>query len=189
MRHERNDDKLFLADIDGNTCEGYLRRMRCCRAFPREGRMLAVAFGYEGKQRLANALGHTAPFREVNTLNGLSETGLLKYSLVAVYYVAEHLDEGELPWLIHHINDLLLAGGSLMAVVSLQDGGATLEALKEECRHQGFREVETELWEDEPMNSWDRLANRGRPLSPLARRIPMLRRLRVKTASVLFEMV
>ena len=151
--------------------------------------MLAVAFGGEGKRRLGNALGHMTPFREVYDLNGLSETGLLKYSLVAVYYVAEHLDEGEMPRLLQQINGLLLAGGSLMAVVSLQDGGLTLEALREECRHQGFCEVGSELWQEEPLNSWDRITNRGQLLSPLARRIPLLRRLRAKTASVLFERI
>ena len=189
MKQIHRDDKLFITEINANTKEGYLRRMKRCDAFPKEGRMLAIAFGHEGKLRICNAQGYMTSFLEVDSLEKLPAAAAGKYSLVAVYYVVENLDDAEPPTFFHHINELLLAGGSLLVVVSLQQGKSKLKTLKEVCRRQGFDEVYTELWKREPLNTWNHRGNSGRHLSSLMGRIPLLRYLFARTASVLFEKV
>ena len=186
MRHLHSDDKLFLTTIYGNIREGYLRRMRQCDAFPAEGDMLAVAFGHDGKIRLGNALGHMTPLTEVRSVEGLPEAATGKYNLIAAYYVVESLDDEELPLFFHHIMGLLLAGGSLMVVERLDNGGATLKRLRKACTEQGLSEVATELWRTEPLNTWDRRGNAGRPLKGLVKHLPLLWRMRARAASVLF---
>ena len=190
MKQIHHDDKLFVTEINANTKEGYLRRMKkCCDAFPKEGKMLAVAFGHEGKLRICNAQGYMTSFLEADSLEKLPVASAGKYSLVAVYYVVENLDDAEPPAFFHHINELLLAGGSLMVVLSPQQGKLKLKALKEACRRQGFGEVYTELWKREPLNTWDHRGNVGRPLSRVMRSVPLMRNFLAKTASVLFEKV
>lgn len=189
MKKYHRDDKLFITEINANTKEGYLRRMKSRYALPTGGKMLAVAFGHDGKVRLSNALGYMKPFREMDSLEKLHEVAVGKYSFVAIYYVVENLDDVELSNFFHHINKLLLADGSLMVVMSLQRGWSEQKTLKEECRQQGFGEVYTELWHREPLNTWNDRGSSGRPLSPIIKRIPLLRRLRTKTVSVLFERI
>jgi len=186
MRQTHTDDKFFLTTIDGGIHEGYLRRMRRSDAFPKEGAMLAVAFGHDGKIRLGNALGHMRTFLESNTLEGIPAVAAGPYSLVAAYYVAEALDETELSTMIQHIKRLLLPGGSLMVVTRLEKG--VVNRLRGECTRLGLHEVQADFWRTEPLNTWDQRGDDGRLLSPLAQRIPPLRNWRAQTASLLYVM-
>lgn len=187
MRNDHKDDKFFLIPIDGGTREGYLRRMKRCASFPKEGSMLAVAFGHDGKIRLGNALGHMTPFSEAATLEELPEAAAGKYNLIAAYYVVENLDDMELPTFFHHIFGLLLAGGSLMVVVNLKNGAKELRRLRKACKEQGLSEVHTVLWHTEPLNTWDHRGNDGRALPDVMKHIPLLWRMRARSASVLLR--
>lgn len=185
MRQMHTDDKFYLAIIDRKTPEGYLKRMKSSGVLP-EGDMIAVAFGHDGKIRLGNALGHMRTFLESNTLEGIPAVAAGPYSLVAAYYVAEALDETELSTMIQHIKRLLLPGGSLMVVTRLEKG--VVNRLRCECTRLGLNEVHANFWHTEPLNTWDSRGDEGRLLSPLAQRLPLLRRWRAKTASLMFVM-
>ena len=184
MRQTHTDDKFFLTTIDGGIHEGYLRRMRRSDAFPKEGAMLAVAYGHDGKIRLGNALGHMKTFTEAGSLEEVSTAAAGKYSLVAAYYVAEALDEPAT--IIQHIKGLLLHGGSLMIVVRLEKG--LLNRLRGECTRLGLHEVQADFWRTEPLNTWDQRGDDGRLLSPLAQSCSLLRNWRAQTASLLYVM-
>lgn len=186
MRQETKEDKLYVTECDTDICEGYLRHMKRCGTFPKRSRMLAVAFGHEGKLRICNAIGYMKTIREASSLNALPEAAAGEYNLVAVYYVAEHLDDGELPQLIQHVKRLLLPDGSLMAVVDLKKSRKVLKSLRRECEALGFSEVQADHWRSEPLNHWDRLTDKGRPMASWMQRIPLLRRWRACSVSMLF---
>ncbi len=180
------NDRLFITESDTDICEGYLRHMKRCGTFPKRSSMLTVAFGQKGRRRICNAIGYMKPIREADSLEHLPETVEGRYNLVAIYYAVEHLDEDEISQMIQYVRGLLIPGGSVMVVVDLQGGEDVLASLKDECREQGLREVQTDLWRSEPLNTWDRLSDAGKCLSPLAQRIPWLGRYMARTASTLW---
>ena len=184
MKQLHSDDKLFISEFSLDIHEGYLRHMKRYGAFPIDGRMLGIAFGHNGKIRLLNALGYMKPLAEADKVEALPNVVSGPYSLVAVYYVGAALAADELSLFIQTIKNLLAPGGRIMAVES----PAAMYGFRGECRKQGFNVLYTEPWRREPINTWDNRGNRGLPLSPLARRIPLLRRFCTHTVSSLLEM-
>jgi len=184
MKNEHGDAKLFISELPSDIQEGYLRHMKRFGAFPTDGKMLAVAFGHSGKIRLLNALGYMEHLHEVDRVEALPATIPGQYSLVAVYYVGASLIADELSFFIQTLKNMLSPGGRIMAVESR----ATMRTFRGECRKQGFNVLYSEPWLREPINTWDNRGNRGLPLSPLARRIPLLRRFCTHTVSSLLEM-
>ena len=186
MRQYDKDDKLFLAESNTDICEGYVRYAKRYDLFPKRSKMLAVAFGHEGKVRICNAIGCMKPLTEAESLDKLPEAATGEYNFIAAYYVAEHLDDGELTLMIQHIKGLLLAGGSLMVVVNLKEGKGVTQQVLSECKEQGMQLVQRDLWRSEPLNHWDRLTDKGRPLPSWMQHIPLLRRWRACSVSMLF---
>lgn len=181
-------DKMFLIKINATTKEGYLRRMKHFVDIPKEGKVLAIAFGYLGKQRIYNAIGYMAPIHEAASLDDIPQDYIGTYDLVALYYVSRAEGHPELQQLIQKAKSLLAEGGHIMTVTDLHDNTLTSEALRAECRQQGLLEVRRELWNSEPMNHWDSRDEEGRIASPLVKHIPMLRRMFAKTESIIFKL-
>lgn len=186
MRQDHRDDKLFLAESDTDICEGYVRYAKRYDLFPKRSRMLAVAFGHEGKVRICNAIGYMKSITEADSLDKLPEVAAGEYNFIAAYYVAEHLDDGELPKFFQHVKGLLLAGGSLMVVVNVKEGMTAQKQVLRECEGQGMRLVQRVFWRSEPLNHWDRLTDKGRLLPSWMQRIPLLRQWRACSVSMLF---
>ena len=186
MRQILKDDKLFLAENDTDICEGSVRYAKRYDLFPKRSKMLAVAFGHEGKVRICNAIGYMKPLAETESLDKLPEVAAGEYNFIAAYYVAEHLDDGELPKFFQHVKGLLLAGGSLMVVVNLKEGKGVMQQVLREGEGQGMRLVQRDFWRSEPLNHWDRLTDKGRPLPSWMQRIPLLRRWMSCSVSLLF---
>lgn len=188
MRQEQKDDRLFIIEDNTDMSEGYLKRMKTYCSFPKKSRLLAVAFGYEGKLRISNAIGYMKTFRDVKTLDELSamkdEGG---FSLIAVYYVIENLDDKELSEFIERIKKMLLPDGKIMVVVDIKKKRTAMNELMRECKAQGLSEAGTDLWKGEPLNYWDH-ADRGKVLAKWQKRLPLLRRRIAKTASVLLSL-
>ena len=186
MRQDHKDDKLFLAENDTDICEGYVRYAKRYDLFPKRSKMLAIAFGHEGKVRICNAIGYMKPITEAESLDTLPEVAAGEYNFIAAYYVAEHLDDGELSLMIQHIKGLLLAGGSLMVVVNLKEGRGVMQQVLRECEGRGMRLVQRDFWRSEPLNHWDRLTDKGRPMVSWMQRIPLMRRRMACSVSMLF---
>ena len=186
MRQDHKDDKLFLAEGNTDICEGYVRYAKRYDIFPKRSKMLAIAFGHEGKVRICNAIGYMKPLTEAESLDKLPEDAAGEYNFIAAYYVAEHLDDGELPKFFQHVKGLLLAGGSLMVVVNLKEGRGVMQQVLRECEEQGMRLVQRDFWRSEPLNHWDRLTDKGRPLPSWMQGIPLLRRWMSCSVSMLF---
>ena len=186
MRQDHKDDKLFLAENDTDICEGYVRYAKRYDLFPKRSRMLAIAFGHEGKVRICNAIGYMKPLTEVDSLDKLPEAAAGEYNFIAAYYVAEHLDDGELTLMIQHIKGLLLAGGSLMVVVNLKEEKNVMDRVKHVCEEQGLHLAHRDFWRSEPLNHWDRLTDKGHPMVSWMQRIPLLRRRMACSVSMLF---
>lgn len=186
MRQVNKDDKLFLTESDTDICEGYVRYAKRYDIFPKRSKMLAVAFGHEGKVRICNAIGYMKSITEADSLDKLPEVAAGKYNFIAAYYVAEHLDDSELPLFFHHFKGLLLAGGSLMVVVNLNEGKKVMERVQHVIEEQGLHLAHRDFWRSEPLNHWDRLTDKGRPMASWMQRIPLLRRQMACSVSMLF---
>ena len=186
MRQIHKDDKLFLAEGNTDICEGYVRYAKRYDLFPKRSKMLAIAFGHEGKVRICNAIGYMKTITEAESLDKLPEAAAGEYNFIAAYYVAEHLDDGELPKFFQHVKGLLLAGGSLMVVVNLKEGKGVMQQVLRTCEEQGMQLVQRDFWRSEPLNHWDRLTDKGRPLPSWMQGIPLLRRWMSCSVSMLF---
>lgn len=187
MRQEQKDDRLFIIEDNTDMSEGYLKRMKTYCSVPKKSRLLAVAFGYDGRLRISNAIGYMRTFRDVKTpdeLSAMNDEG--GFSLIAVYYVIENLDNKELPEFIERIKKMLLPDGKIMVVINLHLGKKALDDLTKECKHQGINEITTVLWKSEPLNYWDH-ADPGKPLTKRQKRFLLFRRRIAKTASVLLS--
>lgn len=112
MRQVNKDDKLFLTESDTDICEGYVRYAKRYDLFPKRSKMLAVAFGHEGKVRICNAIGYMKSITEADSLDKLPEVAAGKYNFIAAYYVAEHLDDSELPLFFIILRDCYLPAGA-----------------------------------------------------------------------------
>lgn len=185
MRHENKDDKLFIIEDNTDMSEGYLRRMKGYVSLPKASPLLAVAFGYKGKLRISNAVGYMKTFRDVKTPDDLSTYGT--YSCIAVYYVVENLDDGELPLFLGRVKQMLRPDGCLMVVMGFgKKQKMTLGNLARECKAQGLNTVASDLWKREPLNYWDH-DDRGKTLTPWQKRLLPLHRRSTKTVSLLLS--
>lgn len=187
MRQEKKNDRLYIIEDNTDMSEGYLKHMKGFGAIPKKSRLLAVAFGYDGRLRISNAIGYMRTFRDVKTpdeLSAMNDEG--GFSLITVYYVIENLDNKELPEFIERIKKMLLPDGKIMVVINLRRGKKALGDLSKECKHQGLKEITTVLWKSEPLNYWDH-TDPGKPLTTWQKRFLPLHRRIAKTASILLS--
>ena len=189
MQRSHREEKLYFANFNAKTREGYLRHMLSYDFIPQGGKILAIAYGHRGKLRINNALGCMVPIEEVASVKEMQQPAVGEYSMVAVYYVVEHLAAEELALFFQHIKKLLLPTGGIMVVLDWQGkhGHDCIKNFRQSCRRQGLTVERTILWRRQPINSWDHSTDAGKTLSPLVAHLPLLRSISACSASFLLS--
>lgn len=189
MQQQHRDDKLFVATFSTRTREGYLKDVLRYENISPKDKILAIAFGHQGKERLCNALGYMVPLQEFPSADELANPDGERYGLVVVYHVFENLGSEERTLFFQHLKELLLPAGGCLAVINTKGGQKYMgiRHFHHLCREHGFIAEHTTRWKQPPLNSWDHSTDAGKQLSPLLRNIPLLRDALPCSASVLIS--